>query len=46
MTWRMSGPIHGSGVRPALCQAIAHCDHSASPTRAATASAVARTSSG
>ena len=43
MTSRMSGPIHGSGVRPALCQAMRH---RATPARAATASAVSRNWSG
>ena len=46
MTCRMSGPSHGSGVRPALCQAMAQLLHCGSPTSAATASAVDRSSSG
>ena len=37
MTARMSGPSHGSGVRPADCQATDHCAHGARPTAAATA---------
>ncbi len=46
MTVRMSGPSHGSGVRPALCQAMDQLLHGARPTSAATATAVARSSSG
>jgi hypothetical protein len=42
ITSRMSGPTHGSGVRPADCQASCQSSPSVSPTRAATACAVAR----
>ena len=46
MTSRMSGPSHGSGVRPALCQAICQSTPSTRSSRPATASAVERSSSG
>ena len=46
MTAKMSGPIQGSGVRPADCQAIDHDDQESKPAAMATASAVERSSSG
>ena len=42
----MSGVIHGSGVRPALCHAVSHCSPSTRSSSPATACAVARNSVG